>query len=225
VTELPNDRRADSARGQILRAAGYHFAHRPYSVVSLDDILADAEVTKGAMYFHFRSKFALASTLIDEASRLGREAAAEVTANKLSGLETLIDVTFLVAIRDITEDISRAALHLLESIGRAEGLQAKVLGEWTSGFADILRRGVAEGDIAQGKDPDDVARLLVSTYIGIRQTSNPDDPEQFLGDLGKAWALMLPGFANPDRIGYLTQFVKRRTTIAINRTTSRPDSA
>ena len=59
------DRRADTTRLQILRAASRQFARKSYSLVSLDDILADAEVTKGAMYFHFRSKHALASAIID----------------------------------------------------------------------------------------------------------------------------------------------------------------
>ena len=59
------DRRADTTRLQILRAASRQFAHKSYSLVSLDDILADAEVTKGAMYFHFRSKHALASAIIE----------------------------------------------------------------------------------------------------------------------------------------------------------------
>ena len=59
------DRRADTTRVQILRAASRQFARKSYSLVSLDDILADAEVTKGAMYFHFPSKYALASAIIE----------------------------------------------------------------------------------------------------------------------------------------------------------------
>ena len=47
------DKRADSTRDQILRAAAHQFAQRPYYAVGLDDILAEAQLTKGAMYFHF----------------------------------------------------------------------------------------------------------------------------------------------------------------------------
>jgi Bacterial regulatory proteins, tetR family len=49
------DKRSDTTRDQILRAAAHQFAHRPYYAVGLDDILAEAQLTKGAMYFHFRS--------------------------------------------------------------------------------------------------------------------------------------------------------------------------
>ena len=51
----------------------------------------------------------------------------------------------------------------------------------------------------------------MSIYMGLRQTSNLDEPKQFLIDLEKTWALMLPGFVRPDRIDYFRQFIKRRT--------------
>ena len=62
----PADGRADTTRQQILRAAAHQFARRAYHDVGLDDILAEAELTKGAMYFHFRSKHALAVAIIEQ---------------------------------------------------------------------------------------------------------------------------------------------------------------
>ena len=56
-------------------------------------------------------------------------------------------------------------------------------------------------------------------YLGLRQTSNLAEPERFLHDLERVWALILPGIAKPDRIDYLTQFVKRRTAVAIKKAT------
>ena len=44
-------------------------------------------------------------------------------------------------------------------------------------------------------------------------------PEQFLRDLENMWTLALPGFVNPDRIDYLTQFIKRRTAVAQKKAT------
>src|SRR6202171_4229918 len=126
----PIDRPAESTRLQILRAASHQFAYRSYSLVSLDDILADAEVTKGAMYFHFRSKYALASAIIEYRAAVTRASVDQLLAQKLSGLETMIDISYLVAIEDIGDETARAGLNLLESIGRTDGLQATVLGPW-----------------------------------------------------------------------------------------------
>jgi AcrR family transcriptional regulator len=191
-------------------------------LVSLDDILSEAEVTKGAMYFHFRSKHALALAVIEEQSRNGRDAVKELVARKLSGLETLIDVSYLTAVRDINDDFARAGLNLLESIGRHNKLQANVLAPWVSAFTAFVERAIDEADIRTTLDPAEIGRLMVSLYVGIRQTSNLDEPHEFLADVEKTWLLVLPGIASPQRIDYLTEFVKRRTVLALNRTGIRP---
>lgn len=211
--------RADTTRLQILRAASRQFARKSYSLVSLDDILADAEVTKGAMYFHFRSKYALASAIIEYRVTVARAAVDQVIAQKLSGLETLIDISYLVAIEDIGDETARAGLNLLESIGRTDGLQEIVHGEWVTAFAAIARKAVKDGDVIADRDPEGIARLLVSMYLGLRQTSNLAEPERFLRDLETMWALMMQSFVEPDRIDYLNQFIKRRTAVALKKAT------
>jgi AcrR family transcriptional regulator len=211
--------RADTTRLQILRAASRQFARKSYSLVSLDDILADAEVTKGAMYFHFRSKHALASAIIEHRGAVARTAVDQLLAQKLSGLETLIDISYLVAIEDIGDETARAGLNLLESIGRADGLQGNVHGEWVTAFASIARKAVRDGDVIGDRDSIGIARLLVSMYLGLRQTSNLAEPERFLRDLENMWALVMPGFVKPDRLNYLNQFIKRRTAVALKKAT------
>jgi hypothetical protein len=56
--------------------------------------------------------------------------------------------------------------------------------------------------------------MLVALWVGIRRVSDLDQPELYLDNLQKAWVLVLPSFANPDRIDYFTQFIKRRHTFA-----------
>jgi AcrR family transcriptional regulator len=186
-------------------------------LVSLDDILADAEVTKGAMYFHFRSKHALASAIVDYRAAAARASVDQLLARKLSGLETLIDISYLVAIEDIGDEIARAGLNLLESVGRTDGLQANLLGQWVTAFAAVARKAIRDGDMTQDCDPESVGGLLVSMYLGLRQTSNLADPERFLHDLEKMWTLVMRGVVKPDRIDYLNQFIKRRTAVAIKK--------
>lgn len=222
---VSTDTRAESTRNQILRAAARQFARNSYSMVNLDDILAEAEVTKGAMYFHFRSKHALAMAIIEEGRRLGRAATKELLAHRLSAMETLVDISLLIAGQDLGDDMARSGMHLLESIGRGDGPRANAMQEWVNVFSAVARRAVAEGDVLEECDPEDVGRQLVSLYMGLRQTSNLEKPDQFLADLEKAWILALPGFAKPDRLDYLTQFVKRRVAHAMKNTSQRPASA
>jgi TetR/AcrR family transcriptional regulator, transcriptional repressor for nem operon len=214
MSEL-SDKRSDTTRDQILRAAAHQFAQRPYYAVGLDDILAEAQLTKGAMYFHFRSKHALALAIVDEQTDSAAESVKNLLARKLSGLESLIDVCYLVSVGDMTQDVTRASFNLLESVGRTEKLQTRLLGGWIQLMGEIAQRGIAEGDIVEQADPEDIGRLLVSIYVGMRQASNLDEPVQLLNDFGKALSTVLRGIVQPDKIDYFAQFVKRRTALAI----------
>jgi TetR/AcrR family transcriptional regulator, transcriptional repressor for nem operon len=222
MSEL-SDKRSDTTRDQILRAAAHQFAQRPYYAVGLDDILAEAQLTKGAMYFHFRSKHALALAIVDEQTGNAAESVKNLLAKKLSGLESLIDVCYLVSVGDMTQDVTRASFNLLESVGRTEKLQTRLLGGWIQLMAEIAQRGIAEDDIVEQADPEDIGRLLVSIYVGMRQASNLDEPVQLLTDFGKALSTVLRGIVQPDKIDYFAQFVKRRTALAI-KAVSRADA-
>lgn len=219
MSETP-DTRADSTRQQILLSAARQFARLPYHQVGLDDVLAEAALTKGAMYFHFRSKHALALAIIEDQATEARAMVEALVSRKFSGLETLIDFSYQTAVRDISTDMARAGFNLLESIGRIEGLQAERLEGWIQTLTVIAGRAIDEGDVVDECDPQEVARLLVSIYMGLRQTSNLDEPEQFLLAQEKTWALLLPGIVRPERIDYFRQFIRRRTAIAIGSTSA-----
>jgi TetR/AcrR family transcriptional repressor of nem operon len=219
MSETP-DTRADSTRQQILLSAARQFARLPYHQVGLDDVLAEAALTKGAMYFHFRSKHALALAIIEDQATEARAVVETLVSRKFSGLETLIDFSYQTAVRDISTDMARAGFNLLESIGRVEGLQAERLEGWIQTLTVIAGRAIDEGDVVDECDPREVARLLVSIYMGLRQTSNLDEPEQFLLAQEKTWALLLPGIVRPERIDYFRQFIRRRTAIAIGSTSA-----
>ncbi|MGA5466967.1 TetR family transcriptional regulator [Mycobacterium sp. NPDC050041] len=216
------DRKADATRLLIVQAAARQFSRRAYGMVSLDDILADAAVTKGAMYFHFRSKYALAVAIVDHRAEQSRAVVEEVLARRLPATETLIDVMFVIAVEDLGDHLARAGLNLLESIGRTDGLATRVHGSWITGFSGIAQRAIDEGDLLDGRDADGVARLLVAMYLGIRQTSDLDDPQPFLERLVDAWDVVLPGIARPDRLNYLSQFARRRGAQALKRASPLP---
>jgi TetR/AcrR family transcriptional regulator, transcriptional repressor for nem operon len=224
MTTHSGDGRADATRRQILRAASHQFARRAYHDVGLDDILAEAELTKGAMYFHFRSKHALAVAIIERQTAAGTVAVEDLLSRGLSGLETLIDFSYLMAVGDIKTDGVRAGLNLLESVGRSEGLQERLLDEWAKALAGVVQQAIAEGDIGQQCEPQDVGRLMVSLHMGLRQTSNLDEPERFLHDLESCWVLILGGILQPDRVDYFRQFLRRRSALAISATSTDADS-
>lgn len=84
-----------------------------------------------------------------------------------------------------------------------------------STHADIATRGIADGDIRTDCEAEDVARLLTSLHLGVRQTSNLYDANQFIGSYEAVLLLALAGFTDPDRLAYFTGFVRRRSALAI----------
>ncbi|EFG75168.1 transcriptional regulator, TetR family [Mycobacterium parascrofulaceum ATCC BAA-614] len=224
MTTHSGDGRADATRRQILRAASHQFARRPYHEVGLDDILAEAQLTKGAMYFHFKSKHALAVELIDKQIAAATVAVGDLLTRGLSGLETLIDFSYLIAVQDIKTDSVRAGLNLVESVGKPAGLQDTLLGGWVEALSGVVGQAIAQGDIDEGCDPADVGRLMVSLHMGLRKTSNLDDPERFLLDLEKSWLIILGGILQADRTEYFRQFLRRRAALAVNASSTDEDS-
>jgi TetR/AcrR family transcriptional repressor of nem operon len=199
-----------------LRAASHQFARRAYHEVSLDDILTEAELTKGALYLHFRSKYALAVAIIQMQTAASTVAVEDLISRSPSGLETLIDFSYLIAAQDIQTDGVRAGLNLLESVGRLDGMQERLLDSWVEALAVVVEKAIADGDVDKNCSPQDLGRLIVSLHMGLRQTSNLDEPERFLLDLEKSWHLVLSGILQPNRIDYLSQLVRRRTALAIS---------
>lgn len=168
MTTHSPDGRADATRRQILRAASHQFARRS-NHEGLDDILAEAQLTKGAMYFHFKSKHALAGELIDKQIAGATVAVGDLLTRGLSGLETLIDFSYLIAAQDIKTDLVRAGLNLIESVGQPEGLQDTMLSGWVEALARVAQQATDECDIGENCDPHDVGRLMVALHMGLRK--------------------------------------------------------
>jgi TetR/AcrR family transcriptional regulator, transcriptional repressor for nem operon len=209
MTEV-SERPADSTRQRLIAAASHHFARHAYSSVNLDDLLAEAELTKGAMYFHFQSKHALALAIVDDLADTSRTTVTELLARKMSGLETLIDLIYVLALQDTQNEVVRAGFRLLEILDDTTTLWQS----WIELVATLIRRAITEGDVVEKSDSVDLAKVLVALWLGIRRISDLDQPQHYLDNLQNAWMLALPSFANPDRIGYFTQFIRRRYALA-----------
>lgn len=89
--------RAEQTRAAIIAAAADLFDRQGYESTSLSDIVEHAQVTKGALYFHFAAKQELAHAILELQSRTLRRMAADMDSRGLSHLEALIRTTFGIA--------------------------------------------------------------------------------------------------------------------------------
>lgn len=87
----------EATRRALLDAAARLFTERGFSKTSLDDVAADARVTKGAIYHHFSGKSGLFEALFDEleqsengAARAAFVAQDDPTAGALAALDQFL---------------------------------------------------------------------------------------------------------------------------------------
>ena len=89
--------RSEATRRKIITSAVQLFNENGYPVTGLGDIIERAEMTKGALYYHFDSKKSLATAIIEESGARLAEAFRTIAASPAPALESIIHGVFLVA--------------------------------------------------------------------------------------------------------------------------------
>jgi AcrR family transcriptional regulator len=110
-------RKATVTRHALLVAAGAQFATSGYHGSPLREILANCGVTKGALYFHFPDKQALADAVIAATTATWRDMGAEVRDLGFDPLHTLILQCERVVELMQTDPIVRGGIRLLNDPG------------------------------------------------------------------------------------------------------------
>src|SRR5919205_820960 len=108
--------RARATRLATLTAAAEHFARHGYHATSLDSVLADSGGTKGALYFHFASKEALARAVIAEMLRRWGTLRGQVSVRGLDPLASLLGLWEEVTARLRAGATARGGPRLLNDL-------------------------------------------------------------------------------------------------------------
>lgn len=164
--------RALETRRGIVTAAAEVFLERGYAGTSLAEIADRARVTKGALYFHFASKAALANEVIG----LQRETTAELVrdAGTFDGdrLELLRALTYRIARCVVDDPRLRAAMRLTAEQPWSDGDETTgIHAEWASVLARVAAEGQRRGEVDDELDAERIGRLLVGALTGLQTVS------------------------------------------------------
>ncbi len=163
-------------RTTVLKAALAVFSAKGYAAATLDDVAKAAKVTRGAIYWHFKSKADLYNTLVLELSARG----ASVVQQAIAEGGTLIEILRRVFVRQcaLIEDDkeARAVMELaLFKTGLDPELQAgrkkqlEAGNALVAGIAEAMRQGIAQGVLRKDMDPVDMARAFIAFENGAIQ--------------------------------------------------------
>jgi TetR/AcrR family transcriptional regulator, cholesterol catabolism regulator len=156
----------DIRRAELLDRASALFVQHGYDNVSLNDLIADAGVSKGAFYHWFPSKDALITALAEHSAREGfaliEEVLAQCSGNALDRLNAVLQAGFDVKIKVGTPELLAAAVSLLRPANAY--LYARIVTAeedlFRSLLSQVISAGVAEG-IFDTFDPEGVADMIL----------------------------------------------------------------
>lgn len=188
--------RARATRLAILTAAAEHFARTGYHATSLDRVLADSGGTKGALYFHFSSKEALARAVIAEMVQRWGTLRRQVSDRGLDPLSALLALVDEVIARLIDSPIARGGTRLLHDLPiRPDDAH----GHHAFGERDalvLLTQAAQTGLLREGIEPALVARQVVAMLSGHRQICDAvGDRHDLWLRVDEAWSLLLPAIS------------------------------
>jgi len=161
-------------REQLLEKALAAFSKKGYAATTLADIAKEAEVTRGAIYWHFGSKAELYNTLIREYADRGNV----IMQQAIDEGGTLLDILRRVFVRQleaVEEDSALRAMIELQIFKTGlmpeleEGRQQQIEGSigLVEMLAGVMEQGVQAGLLRSDVDPKEMARVYLAYQNGL----------------------------------------------------------
>lgn len=166
--------RAVATRQQIVAAAAATFDRLGFEGAALGAIVdASSGLTKGALYFHFKSKNELAQAVVEQQHDISIAAVDAIAATQASALEQIVMLCHEMGRQIVDDPIVRAGIRLtLEFSAGVEPDKPGPYEDWIEACRQLVEAAIAEGDLVPTIDPPDLARFVISAFTGVQMVSN-----------------------------------------------------
>lgn len=165
--------KAELTRQKIYETADRMFATRSYSEISVNAIIQNAGVSKGAFYFHFASKDALFTTLIhDYVIRLDADYQAYLDTFPEDAPAGYILRELVGKIAElITQEVGFDKIKTVYKAQLTSDYDTSMVSSYSRQiypmFSRVLKRGIARGEFRADIQPDAAARQMMMALRGI----------------------------------------------------------
>lgn len=160
--------RSEETRARILESAFKLFSTRGYNAASVDDICAEAGISKGAFYHHFESKQELFPALLDGWLQT-IDNAIEASRDKTAP-ETFFQMTeaFPFIFESAGENLPMFLEFWLQASRDEKIWQASIAPyrRYHKYFTSLIKKGVDEGSFVD-VNPELTARMIVAMAMGL----------------------------------------------------------
>ncbi|WP_051829856.1 MULTISPECIES: ScbR family autoregulator-binding transcription factor [Streptomyces] len=170
LRELKQER-AGHTRRQLLDAAARAFAEKGFPAVTLQDIADRAEVTKGAVYFHFKNKEAVAVAVTEEFYTQLPAVAEAVMDKQLPPLDTVTEFLLQTAVFLRDNPVAQAGARLQIERNLVNADMPTPFSGFTQLITELLARAQHENAWQPTADAAIIARVVVAAFFGSQHIS------------------------------------------------------
>jgi AcrR family transcriptional regulator len=203
--------RSEATRRKIVDSAVDLINEIGYPAAGLGDIIERAELTKGALYYHFDSKEALATAIIEEGadSIIGAFRAAARPSSP--ALENLIHGSFVVTDVLGSDRVSRAGARLLRTFGGFNPAAKKTLQILVDELVNGIESATTEGDLRPAVNPQSTGASIVAGMLGAELLSSTlANGEDLRARFTRMWEMELTAIVTDDSMNYYREFLTRQ---------------
>ena len=203
--------RAIATRKGIVEAAATVFVRHGYAGASISEIADEAGITKGAVYFHFRSKELLARAVVDAQDELAAQVQERSAIGSPSAAELLVTMVHELGQLMRHDVVARASMRLAVEvpIGELDDV-GSTYEAWINPTEKVIGQAIAEGDLRADIDAAALARFLVAAFTGLQTVSvAASQLDDLMPRLREMWAILLPGIVAPGREGLVSGLLRR----------------
>ncbi|MFI2432783.1 ScbR family autoregulator-binding transcription factor [Streptomyces sp. NPDC018693] len=206
---MAKQERAIRTRRAILEAAGAVFDEHGYTSTTIAMVLERAEVTKGALYFHFNSKESLAQAVLEAQVPFG------AVPPQPCKLQEIIDITFVVGERLLTNSLLRGGVRLAVDQETPTVVDhGEPFRQWADRLEPLLELARERGELLPTVRPRETVELLVGSFTGIQLMARAMSGRADIAErLAVMWAHLLPSVAVPGLLPGLDTRADRGTRV------------
>ncbi|RDV43843.1 TetR/AcrR family transcriptional regulator [Leifsonia sp. ku-ls] len=187
--------RAERTRAAILDAAAAEFDEHGYEGARLERIVDRTGATKGAVYFHFRSKLDIARALVAEKYANWPVIIQEVTASGLRGAAAAEELTQRVGVVLAGDVRVRAAMKLTQT-AFPPSADDNPYDRWVEVIGGLLRQEVEDRKLSD-VDPVALATVAVHAVFGAYMIADELGRRETLhADIARIWRALGPALQN-----------------------------
>ena len=205
--------RSEETRRRIIAAGVALFDEVGYGGTHLHEIIERAQITKGAFYYHFNAKQAVAEAIIEEAEAVFGETVLRVLAQTSpSALDNVITLTFVIPHMHVQDKLTQVANKLRQSLSQVSAAGSTAYRRRRDAVFPLLTAALtktaADGDLRNGIDVDKLAWTLWATAVGNRVLCDATDAD-IIARTTDMWEILLPAVATPHHLPYFLERLAR----------------